>query len=208
MRALEHALYEAVERHLLDVALPEGWTEAAILEGMVRAGALERRAPAVARWASRIAGQGLELFLFDLTPPGRSGWAPLAAALLFDGEGGPMPLTAGYACAPTWEDAALKAFLEAAQSRLTDIHGAREDVAPQDRGQAEALRQMCRVSAGASRRARGTASSRRRVSRQELLRRIFSDGFRSGAAVHLAGATDGAHVVKVVIPGLRVSGLL
>jgi ribosomal protein S12 methylthiotransferase accessory factor len=57
----------------------------------------------------------------------------VAGALLFDLEEGPVPLTAGYACRRSFAAAVEAALLEAAQSRLTEIHGAREDVLLGDR---------------------------------------------------------------------------
>lgn len=48
------------------------------------------------------------------------------------GTGSGTAWSAGFACRVKIEDAALAALLEAAQSRLTDIAGAREDIEPTD----------------------------------------------------------------------------
>ncbi len=64
--------------------------------------------------------------LFDLTPDGEE--VPVAGALLVDREEGPVPVTAGYASRLSLAEAIDAALLEAAQSRLTEIHAAREDV--------------------------------------------------------------------------------
>lgn len=173
-RAVRHALLEVMERG----ALPDGWTEAMVRRRMV---------PPVMSFA----GKGLELYEFDLTP--RRG-APLAGALLFDLEGGPIPLAAGYACRPRLSEALLAAAQEAAQSRLTDIHGAREDVAPMDPAGAAKLLRACRA-------ARPRRASRAPVT--DLLSCLKGDAI----AVDL-GERGGLRVVKVIAPGLRVSPLL
>lgn len=116
--ARRHALFECWERHLLALALPHGWA----LEPLA-----DRRRSANAALARALAAQDFDVAVFELTPDG----APhaLAGALLRDRRGGAHALTAGYACRARFADAALAALLEAAQSRLTDIHGAREDIA-------------------------------------------------------------------------------
>lgn len=131
--AVEHAVLEAVERDALARVLPHGWVAHEALSRLVElSGVL----------SSRLRRRGFELFVFDLTPP-RSR-LPLAGALLFDREGGAVPLTAGYACRRSFEAAAEAAVEEAAQSRLTEIHGAREDVAIGVRESGAELRRMLR----------------------------------------------------------------
>lgn len=114
-RAVEHALLEVLERDALAEVLPSGWTPAA-----------GRRLVAAPAWERHFGARRFACFAFDLTP--RRLEVSVAGALLFDLEGGAVPLTAGYACRRTWAAAADAAVLEAAQSRLTEIHGAREDV--------------------------------------------------------------------------------
>ena len=115
----------------------------------------------------------------------------MAGALLVDLDQGPVPLTAGYACALRPERAVIGALLEAAQSRLTEMHGAREDVAhsPEPRG----LRQACER-ARPVRRLRDMPSARRLPT------------LRRAAVVELASRP--LHVVKVIAPELRLSELL
>lgn len=114
-RAVTHAVLELIERHVLAQVLPEGWTPRLA----------QRRLMAPPPLARRLATRGFAAFVFDLSLPSS---APVAGALLFDLQGGPVPLTAGYACRRGFRAAAQAALLEAAQSRLTEIHGAREDV--------------------------------------------------------------------------------
>jgi ribosomal protein S12 methylthiotransferase accessory factor len=115
--ARRHGLFELLERAALNEVLPTGWSPRA-----ARARLLEWKSPLLAALERR----GFPTFVFDCTP---RGWAmPIVAALLFDREGGPIPVTAGYACRAKPSEAATSAVLEAAQSRVTEIHGAREDV--------------------------------------------------------------------------------
>jgi ribosomal protein S12 methylthiotransferase accessory factor len=181
--ALRHALLEAVERDQLSRALPRGWTPAAILRRKLDVSALPI-------WR-RLREVGLEAHVFDL-----SGSLPVVGAILVDLEEGPVPVTAGYACAPRPLDAVRAAILEAAQSRVTDVHGAREDVEPPDRPAMRALRAACE-------RARPTRTIRRMPAVGDL--RAALRGQRI-AVVELA--QEPLHVVKVFAPDLRVSELL
>ncbi|HET9450644.1 MAG TPA: YcaO-like family protein, partial [Aggregicoccus sp.] len=145
-RALLHALLEATERDQLARTLPEGWTQEALEARLLRPRSLQRAAPEVAALVAQLAAAGFGAYLFDLSPPAREPFAvrlPVAGALLVDLEEGPVPLTAGYACGLSRESALLRALLEAAQSRLTDIHGAREDIAAADREAARTLAEAC-----------------------------------------------------------------
>lgn len=188
-RALRHALLEVLERDRLASALPSGWTPAQVRRRMVQPppGPLEHLALALP--------EQLELFLFDLTT---AKGPPLGAALLFDTGGGPIPLAAGYACRPRTGEALLAAAQEAAQSRLTDIHGAREDVAPSSARDAEVLLRACHSAKPRPLRERAAPRGAR-----DLAARCGGDAI----AVDL-GAWGGLSVVKVIAPGLRVSGLL
>jgi ribosomal protein S12 methylthiotransferase accessory factor YcaO len=78
------------------------------------------------------------------------------------------------------------------------VHGAREDVAAQDRGAMRGLRRACQ-------RARPRAAPRQ-PARRGVLQRMRAAGFTRAAVVELARAP--LHVVKVVVPGMRVSELL
>ncbi len=176
--ALRHALHEAAERDQLARALPGGWTPRAMRERKLR--------------EVRVIGEGLEAHFFDL---GGNLGLPVAAALLIDREDGPVPIAAGYACG---DDALERALLEAAESRLTDVHGAREDVSPMDRGDAAALREACLRIRGRRARLSGRPG--------DVLRRLWRAGFRRAAEVRLARAP--LFVVKVIVPGLAVSELL
>ncbi len=214
-RALLHALLEATERDQLARALPEGWTEEAVQRRMLRPVALQRAAPRAAALARTLRERGFEVYFFDVTPsvrtPGSVG-VPVGAAVLVDREEGPVPLTAGYACALGRDDALVRALLEAAQSRLTDIHGAREDVAPADREMARAFAAVCaeakprRLGSDMPDFSKDAGAPERGVRR--VLKQMRAAGFTQVAAVSLEAPVPGLHVKRVVVPGMRISELL
>ncbi len=176
--ALRHALQEAAERDQVARALPDGWTLAAMRERKLR--------------EVRAIGPALEAHFFDL---GGNLGLPVAAALLIDREEGPVPVAAGYACG---DEALERALLEAAQSRLTDIHGAREDVTPIDRADAAGLRDACLSIRGKRRRLSGRQG--------DVARGLWRAGHRRAAEVVLTRTP--LWVVKVLVPGLAISELL
>jgi len=214
--AVRHALLEAVERDQLARALPEGWTEDAVEARMIDPRALAAEAPRTAAEVARIVEGGFDVFLFDLSPAlaggarqrARAGdlGLPVAGALLLDRERGPVPLTAGYACALDGDEALLSALREAAQSRLTDIHGAREDVEAAAPEGVARLRAACEAIRPKRRVPRFDAASRREGVRA-VLERLEAAG-HDAAVVDLSPAASGLAVVKVIVPGFRVSELL
>jgi ribosomal protein S12 methylthiotransferase accessory factor len=214
-RARLHALLEATERDQLARALPGGWTEEAVRRRMLGPVVLGRGAPRTAALARTLRERGFGVYLFDCTPTTRSPGAvglPVAAAVLVDEEEGPVPLTAGYACALERDDALLRALLEAAQSRLTDIHGAREDVSPADRAGAREFARVC-ASVRSKRRAEDMPDfSADAASPVKGVRRVLDQlkraGFIQVAAISLDSPLPGLHVERVVVPGMRISELL
>jgi YcaO-like protein with predicted kinase domain len=213
--ALLHALLEATERDQLARTLPGGWTEEAVLRRMLSPGGLERGAPRTAALARTLRERGFGVYLFDVTPTSRTPGAvglPVAAAVLVDTQQGPVPLTAGYACALGRDDALMRALLEAAQSRLTDIHGAREDVAAADRSAAQDFAAVC-ASARPKRQPADLpdfspdSASPARGGRR-VLTQLRQAGFTRAAAVALDAPLPGLHVRRVVVPGMGISELL
>jgi ribosomal protein S12 methylthiotransferase accessory factor len=180
--ALRHALLELIERDQLARALPQGWTPRAISR-------LKLDATRALLWR-RLRDAGFEAHVFDL-----SGALPVAGAILVDLEEGSIPVTAGYACGLTPGEAVQGALLEAAQSRLTDVHGAREDVVPPDRAAMRSLRQACE-----------RANARRTLGDMPRARDVRAALRGRVAVVELA--REPLHVVKVVAPAMKLSGLL
>ncbi|BDG10655.1 YcaO-like family protein [Anaeromyxobacter paludicola] len=203
--ALLHALCEAVERDQLARALPEGFTPRALSARRIDPRTLAGAAPRTARRAAQLEARGFSVHLFALAADLA---LPVAGALLLDREAGPVALTAGYGCALDRDGALLAALLEAAQSRLTDIHGAREDVSHRGDDDARAVARACRGPGEASARdlpelrAAGAGDGVRRVTA------LLAAAGRPPAAVELAPPALGIHVVKVLAPGLLLSELL
>lgn len=200
-RALFHALCEAVEREQLAAVLPEGWTEEVIAARKLRAPPLS-----VAPLVDQLAARRFAVHLFDLSESGGHR-LPLGAALLVDEEEGPVPLTAGYACRRQLGDALTAAIFEAAQSRLTDIHGAREDVDHANRDAERALAQLCRRTRG-TRTADGGAGPRTDAQALQQLRAAWRRSKRRAYAAWLTLPLEGWFAVKVLVEGYRVSELL
>ena len=221
--ALLHALLEALERDGLARSLPEGWTPALLRSRKLQPASLAEVAPEVAALVERLASQGLAASLFDLAPRALArraltprgalarGWArlpvALAGALLVDVERGPIPVTAGYACGLDAASALRSALLEAAQSRLTDVHGAREDVAPVADGALRGLAQACAAAEG-KRPAAAVQPGGKVSDVHQLLRALPACGLERLAAVRLTPARSPVTVLKILAPGLLLSELL
>jgi len=180
-KAVEHAVLEVWERHALADAIPRGWTGRELERTLVA-------------WSPRLVKQ-LETRGFTVAPcvlaieP-----LPLAGVLLFDREDSSVPLTAGYACRRTVGEALVAALLEAAQSRLTEIHGARDDVATGVREQGAAL-----------------LTSLESLSRRSVPSVRMVKGWPrtvSSRVVIVTAATAPLHVVKAIGLGLDESELL
>ena len=206
--ALRHALLELIERDLLHRALPRGWTEAAVAAHAVRGHALDET-PTVAALVERLGTHGLEARLFDLDPPVGPGVValPLTGALVFDVQRDVIPLTAGYAAGTARAEARLGALLEAVQSRVTDTHGAREDVAPMKPEDARRLRAACSAPA-VRRRARMARPRDAPEDAGAVIAALHRAGHRRIAVVELASRSEGVAVVRAFVPGLRRSELL
>jgi ribosomal protein S12 methylthiotransferase accessory factor len=232
--ALLHALLEAVERDHLARALPEGFTETEVAARLIDPRSLARAAPSAAGLAAALERRGFRVYLLDVSSPTGSDRSehmnaapaaarrrrgssrtpaataglPCAAALVVDHELGAVPVSAGYACRLRRDAALVAALLEAAQSRATEIHGAREDVALGDRHSARAVAHLC---AGLSpRRDAGRmpdVSASPRAGAVAVVGRLRRAGHARVVAVDLEGP-PGVAIVKVLVPGLLLSELL
>lgn len=203
VEAVRHALREVLERDQLARALPGGWTAR---EVALRRWPAELLPAPVRKHVDDLASRGFLLELFDLRAAQGLG-VPVAGALLLDEPGSPIPMTAGYAAAADWATALEGAALEAAQSRLTDIHGAREDVSPSGGDEASAVRAW--LGRPAKGRDRVPSGCRRLPAPAEvtlLARRCVRAGLGEPVVVSLCSGP--LHVVRVLVPGALTSGLL
>jgi ribosomal protein S12 methylthiotransferase accessory factor len=200
-----HGLLEVVERDRLARALPEGFTLREVrARGLARSGWPRE----VAALAAPMEARGLRVLLLDLGGADDRIGLPCAAALLLDRPGGPVPAAAGYACRPSPDEALRAALLEAAQSRATEIHGAREDVLGSPRPSPGAIAALARAPLAR----RVTAMPRLRPARDgaalaAVAWRVARFTGRPVVAVELS-APGGLAVVKVVAPGLLRSALV
>lgn len=203
--ALLHALLELCERDQLARALPDGFRPSAVKRLLIDPASLARSAPRTAAWRATLAARGFTVHLLDLSGASR---LPTAAALLCDREGGPVPLTAGYACRLSRDEALLAALFEAAQSRLTEIHGAREDLLHAERDAAAPLLRWCDA-ARPSRRAATMPDHPPRPPAEQVARlvRLLAAAGSTPLVADLDGP-PGLTVVKVLAPGLARSELL
>jgi ribosomal protein S12 methylthiotransferase accessory factor len=187
-RALLHGLLEVIERHALTLTLPDGWTQRAVRGRCV---------------PHRLQREGFVLRAFDLTPRGCP--VPVAGALLEDLEQGPVRLTAGYAARLDGDAAVQAACEEAFQSRLTEVQGAREDVAlgrGADGGPGPAQPPPPAWLA------RAEPARRMRSSRSRSVRQLARALRRPVAYVELVPGRLPLRVAKVLVEGYAVSELL
>jgi ribosomal protein S12 methylthiotransferase accessory factor len=201
--ALRHALLELVERDGLARVLPQGWTARAVGEAWLHPGTLARVSPRAAHQVSKMADASFETHFF-IWPRGGVGGVPLplAAALIFDEPGSPVPLTAGYGCRPTLRGALESALQEAAQSRLTDIHGAREDIRPMPPAAVLKLRRWCN---GAKKKSVAVVAAPGVPFSLSLFKRA---GHGELAVVPMAADRPGLHVLRVLSRTMQLTELL
>src|SRR5262249_50076620 len=145
---------------------------------------------------TELESMGMRIHVVDATP---AKWpVPIVAVLIVDRDTRAPALAAGYACRATPESAAEAALFEACQSRLTEIHGAREDVEQERAHVPEWL-----VARRALKRSVSNLPSWRGDMRG-LLRALNV----AAAAVDLTPPSSPIHVARVFVPGFRFSELL
>ncbi len=181
--AIEHAVLELVERDAVARSLPHGWSSNAAKR------MIQLELPII----EDIEARGFEIFAFDLTAA-KSTAAFVAGALLFDLEAQVVPLTAGYAARRSLAGAVTAALLEAAQSRLTEIHGAREDVSIGDRIDGAALHVHFKA--------------RAKSKRQVKVAKPHQGPLTNHRVLIVDLAHEPLHVVKALSPSLLHSELL
>jgi len=194
--AMLHALYELVEHDataLVDVFGPSSATMRRVAYAPGRHARLDQ-AVALVRAA------GIEPAFADLTRDIRL--CVIGAFIDWpDVGGGPPRLCGGFACRADPSDAALAALLEAVQSRLTVIAGARDDIAPEE--YATPARRVPPLPPSA-----GTIASLEvgTPPAGTLLRhaidRVLDAGIEDIHVFPLGGEAMGVSVVRVLAPGL------
>jgi len=159
----------------------------------------------------RLADIGLPPSFFDLT--NALGVPVVMASLprsIHAQDGLATRSAAGAACRPSAYDAAVAALLEAIQSRLTDISGARDDLSP-----LRYQRDMFSTGPSASAaRPLGTVPGNLDLAHgdrslpqwQKLAERLFAGGIEDIYVFPLETGVSGLHVVRVLASGLSPAG--
>lgn len=192
--AVVHGLLECIERDAYARAVALASVDRGELVPVIAPVAIEAAAPTE---VAAIRRAGLHLLARDLTHDLE---IPAVLCVITDGALAHM----GIAARPCGERALRAALAEAAQSRLTDLQGAREDLPPRD---GEAVARWF-VEAGASPvvalpRTPG-ADAGVAATLRTLLERLARAGLHDPVAVDLDLAGVDLSVVRVVAPGLEV----
>jgi ribosomal protein S12 methylthiotransferase accessory factor len=114
-------------------------------------------------------------------------------------------MTAGYGCHPVAAQAAVRAINEAAQSRITNIAGSRDDFDPGEYGQALSKwgRSLGEPKNGFRNQFGGSAWGDLETQISYLKSELKGRGVGSLVAVPLGGETMGVSVVKLFAEGLE-----
>jgi len=202
--AIFHAVCELIERDATTL-----WT----LRPPSRSQATEidRRAfadPVVDELADKIAAAGLTLRLFDQTS---DIGVPVIYATIFGATGtdSDFDLAAGCGCHPVATRAAIRAITEAAQTRITNIAGARDDFDPADYSRARSAEHVRFVESPAP-----SAPPPQGLPHGSSLKALLDfclDRLRARridelVAVDLGGGEFGISVFKLLAPGLEDRG--
>ncbi|BAI74505.1 hypothetical protein AZL_a09740 (plasmid) [Azospirillum sp. B510] len=208
VEATLHALYELIERDAVTRFSRAGLRKSVDGACMVD---LRRLPPGpVAELAGRVAAAGVELVLIRVasTGPATTMWAvfldPLADQAC-------SRVNMGYGCHLSPTVAAVRAITEAAQSRLTYIHGAREDLSADSYILTPAHERLARFFTGR----RGELAWDELPDRSSgdlgrdldlVLSGLAGAGFGRVLRVDLTRAAVGVPVVKLIVPGLAYLG--
>jgi YcaO-like protein with predicted kinase domain len=197
--AVFHGLCELVERdantmaslsrdaHPLEVIAPELFED-----------------EAVSLLAEMVADAGLKLWINDETS---DIGVPCLRAVIGETSDRYFDLSAGYGCHPVAARAAIRAITEAAQTRVTNIAGSRDDFMPQEFAR--------RPDRSLLERLNGARQAKRLYSRgvppgtslddllSDLKLALYDHGVRDVAGVRLGGEVYGISVIKLFAPDLE-----
>lgn len=201
--AVLHAMCEVIER--------DGWSicEAQRLpRGDI---IVEEDCPVVSELLEKFRSQGVEVHLKDLTSD--VGVPTIAAAADDVRMKDPALLNLGVGTHLSPRVAAIRALTEVAQSRCTQIHGAREDTTKADLNRTVGYERMKRLNSMYF----SSSSDGKRISDYEerdtknlledievILERLDSLGFDRVVAVDLTRPELGIPVVRMIIPGMEI----
>jgi ribosomal protein S12 methylthiotransferase accessory factor len=155
------------------------------------------------RLEAKIKAAGLNLWLTEETS---DLGVPCFRAVLGESTGSYFDISAGYGCHPVAARAALRAVTEAAQTRVTNIAGSRDDFLPQEydrRGDEELLVRLNSAVVSRGVRANGVAADSTLEHLTAFLTSTLKDAGISVAVVSLGAERHGISVVKLLSPELE-----
>jgi len=207
LEATVHALAEVIERDLCSFQSVED--RSALVEP-------ESLPPPASEIARSLAPKGLELHVRSLK---NEFGLPFFAAAVAEPEGfDPVFVSAGFGCHPARRIALVRAVCEAFQSRLSFIHGGRDDLTerharfegwPAKRRARYASRLLAKFKGGRRRvRFERTDDHERELDNLEAAQRVMlaalaRNGFRRVLRVRYTPADFPLQVVRVLVPGLE-----
>lgn len=200
-RALRHALCELIERDA--VCLWGFRSDAAAFATAVAPEAFGDTG--VDRLVARVARAGYRVHLFDQTT---DIGVPVVYAVMFpaDGAEGHFDAASGAACHPVPGVAARKAIVEAAQTRITNIAGARDDIvdAEYQTSLSRSVRVLTEVRPGGRPAPTGFTGDDDPAAFLDFVQQgLAQAGLRRAVTVRLGSDALGIEVVKAFVPGLE-----
>ncbi|MCP5069363.1 MAG: YcaO-like family protein [bacterium] len=208
LEAISHAICEVIERDAFSLwclkTFPQAAATKLILEGI--------EDPAVRLLLDKFRRAEVRVAVWEITS---DIGVPCFFSTIIDrrDRGGGMYAASGFGCHPSCDIALLRALTEAAQSRLTAISGARDDLPRetylQQRAPSVLRRQRQLVEGCEPRRRFDLVPSHQSDSFMGdiswLLERLLSVGLDQVVLVDLTAAEIGIPVVRVIIPGLEAA---
>ncbi len=213
--AVGNALEEAIVHGLMEVIERDAWS---LFEaGRVRGRDLELtecESPMVRMILEKLDNAGIEVYAKDITSD--VGIPTVAVAIDDELTRDPALLSLGVGTHLVAEIAAVRALTEAVQSRLTTIHGTREDTVKAEFARRIGYERMKKINR------RWFSSSPERVNLGELrsfsgkdfledirytLNRLDRAGLQEAIVIDLTRVETGIPAVRVIVPGLEVYAL-
>ncbi len=206
-----NTLQEATLHGLCEVIERDAWSLSEVKRKVVSDVVIDGEAGILKETMDRFTSKGVEVHLKNLTSD--IGIPVIAAAADDTQLQDAGLLTLGIGAHPSPRVAALKALTEVAQSRLTQIHGAREDAVMADGNRRlgyERVKRMNRLWFGKADSISGIDEIENvdkgdlRSNVVEIVGRIHDVGLRSVITADLTRKELGIPVVRVIVPGLEV----
>jgi ribosomal protein S12 methylthiotransferase accessory factor len=205
--AVGSTLGDAMVRGLLECIERDAYSRAMALACMGHGAMFPLIAPVALgaewdSWAKKLAHEGVNVMLREIT--GDLGIPTVLATIYEPGPRGPVRCHAGIAADFTLMEAAERAIAEAAQSRLTDIQGSREDL-PEHSRRETAAAWFYEPSGEEVKTSMPPVPAEGRISRGDVLTgALAAVGLPEPVYVDLSLSETFLRTVRVVCPGLEM----